>query len=234
MNAAKLPIRSGRLIETPEGIILSMPLADPITRAIAFLIDFVIRGLLLLGLAVLLLRLGELGKGLLLLAAFILWWGYFIFFELLLDGSSPGKAAMKIRVVSDDFTSINFSTSLIRNLLRVADLFPGLYGVGLLSVLFFDDNKRLGDIAAKTVVINTQNPVLREITLKQSALSPHVHFTRAEQKHLIEFARFCEVGSAQRAKEIAQPLAKGLGIADSDKLVMRLRRYAKWFAGEDS
>lgn len=227
-----LPAQPNRMIETPEGIVLAMPLADPISRAVAFLIDLLLRGLLLFGLAMLLFAFGEVGKGIFFILCFILWWGYYVIAEMLMDGSSPGKRFMHLRVVNDDFTSINFSTSLIRNLLRVADLFPGLYGMAMLSMLFSRANKRLGDIAAKTVVISTRSAYFREITLQESALLPNTTFTQAEQNNIIEFARFCEVGSPDRAKEIAGYLSKSLHEPNAEKLVIQLRRYAKWFLGE--
>lgn len=230
MNSIKIqPAQSNRLIETPEGIILSMPLADPISRTVAFLIDLLLRGLLLFAIALLLSFLERLGVGIFYVFLFILWWGYYVIAETLMDGSSPGKKFMHLRVVNDDFTSISLPTSIIRNLLRVADFFPGLYGMAIISMLFSSSNKRLGDIAAQTVVISTRPEHFRQITLQEPALLPSVPFTQEEQHNIIEFARFCEVGSPDRTKEMAQHLSNSLHENNIDKLVIQLRRYAKWF-----
>ncbi|PID66142.1 MAG: hypothetical protein CR975_04435 [Gammaproteobacteria bacterium] len=230
MKSAKpLPANPNRQVETPEGIILSMPLADPIARACAFAIDFLVRISLLILISLPLAGLGQTGTGIWFICLFVLWWGYYVITEMLMDGSSPGKKAMHLRVVNEDFTSINFSTSLIRNLLRVADAFPGFYGMAILTVLFSPGNKRLGDIAAKTVVVSTRPKKYREIALQAPALIPNMTFTQTEQRNIIEFARFCELGSTDRAKEIASHLAKPLNEENSDQLVVLLRRYAKWF-----
>lgn len=225
------PATSDRTVETPEGIILSIPLADPVARMVAFFIDFLLRLGLGFGFAMILGRLGDFGSGILLVIWFIIWWGYYIVCELLMDGSSPGKAAMKIRVVQDDYTSVNFTSSLIRNLLRVADLMPGFYGLGVVTILFNNNNKRLGDIAAKTIVISTKKQHFRAISLLESALPPTLAFTRAEQLNIIDFARFYEVSSHERAAEIAQPLRETFDENHVDDVVLRLRRYAKWFLG---
>lgn len=225
--------QSERQIETPEGIRISMPLADPVTRGVAFLIDLSIRGLILWLLSLLLSFMGQFGLGVFLVLWFVTWWGYHILAELFMVGGSPGKAIMQIRVVNDDFSSINFSTSLIRNLLRVADFFPGLYGTAIISILFNKSNKRLGDLAAKTVVVSTRKPQPQEVKLRADALPPEITFTRAEQRNIIEFAQFCEKGSRERAREIAQHLEQVLTEVNSDKLVLRLCQYAKWFLGAD-
>lgn len=219
-------------IETPEGIELVMPLADPVARAYAFAIDFAIRLAVMWVAAMLLGMLGQVGTGIILIVIFFLMWGYFVLFEMLWDGSSPGKRIMKLRVVNDDFTPVNFSSSLIRNLLRTADIMPGCYGFAISTMLFNRDNKRLGDIAAKTVVISIERPKYRRIDVGETALPPDVILTQREQRRIIDFARFYEVNSNERANEIAYHLSETLDEPDVNKLVTRLRRYAKWFLGE--
>lgn len=219
-------------IETPEGIELVMPLADPVTRGYAFAIDFVLRlGLIWIS-AIALSTVGGAGVGLFLVLLFVTWWGYYVIFEMWWDGSSPGKRAMKLRVVNDDFTPINFSASLIRNLLRTADLMPGCYGLAAVTMLCNGNNKRLGDIAAKTVVVSLQRPHYRQISVTETALPPDVVFTQKEQRRIVDFARFYEVNSTERANEIAYHLSEALNEPNVNQLTTRLRRYAKWFLGE--
>lgn len=219
-------------IETPEGIELVMPLANPLARGYAFAIDFAIRVIIITVLAVGLGGLGEVGEGVLLVLIFFITWGYFVIFELLWDGASPGKRLLKLRVVNDDFTPINFSASLIRNLLRTADVIPGFYGLATLTLLSNRDNKRLGDIAARTIVVSTERPTFRTIAVDETALPSDVVFTQNEQRSIIDFARFYEVNSNARANEIAGHLSNALDEPDINQLTTRLRRYAKWFLGE--
>lgn len=89
----------------------------------------------------------------LLVGLFLVLFGYFLFFELVWNGQTPGKRALGLRVVKDLGAGIGFTDSLVRNLVRVADLLPGLYGVGGVAVLLSARNKRLGDHAAGTIVI---------------------------------------------------------------------------------
>jgi hypothetical protein len=79
--------------------------------------------------------------------------GYFIFFELLMRGQTPGKKAMRIRVIRDDGTPVTASDVLVRNILRVVDFLPFAYALG--AVVMFPNPlcKRLGDLAAGTIVV---------------------------------------------------------------------------------
>jgi uncharacterized RDD family membrane protein YckC len=79
--------------------------------------------------------------------------GYFIFFELLMRGQTPGKRSMKIRVVRDDGTPVGGNEVLIRNLLRIVDFLPACYALGVLVMFPSPLAKRLGDIAAGTIVV---------------------------------------------------------------------------------
>lgn len=93
-----------------------------------------------------------------LLLQFAIETGYFIFWEMVLNGRSPGKAAVGLRVVSDDGRALSFQQSLARNLLRVVDMLPNSYLVGFAAMLFSRDGKRLGDLAAGTIVIRLDRP----------------------------------------------------------------------------
>jgi len=87
--------------------------------------------------------------------AFVVYWGYFLLFELYRNGQTPGKKRMKIRVVREEGQSAGFPAILIRNLLRVVDGI-GVYSVAGLSMFFSRKVQRLGDMAAGTVVISEQ------------------------------------------------------------------------------
>src|SRR5207244_1814355 len=81
-------------------------------------------------------------------------WGYFLLFEALNGGRTPGKRLMGIRVVMDTGHPLTFTAAAVRNLVRIVDMQPLFtYQVGLAFVLFHAQNKRLGDIVAGTVVV---------------------------------------------------------------------------------
>src|SRR5215204_469811 len=87
----------------------------------------------------------------------LLFAGYFIFFEWLWDGQTPGKRLLKLRVIRDDGRPITLWEAIARNLLRVFDATPGfllpIYSVGLIVIFLSNRDQRVGDIFAGTVVI---------------------------------------------------------------------------------
>jgi len=144
---------TARAVETPEGVTIDLRVAGPVPRALAFAIDFGIRALVYLGLAVGLATLGRFGTGVLLIAFFGLEWFYPVLFEVYGQGATPGKRMLGLRVVHDDGVPVGWSGAMIRNLLRAVDFLPFFYGCGLVSMLLTRDFKRLGDLAARTVVV---------------------------------------------------------------------------------
>ena len=154
-------------IETPEQVELQFPVAGIGSRFVALLLDHLVQfgGLLLIVLLVLLVlaatgERGELsGGGKWFLAAigfalFLLYWGYFALFEAFWHGQTPGKRVMKLRVIKDAGRQITLFESLTRNLLRTVDYLPSLYLTGVITMLCNKRNKRLGDLAAGTIVVH--------------------------------------------------------------------------------
>jgi len=156
-------------IETPESVSVSYPLAGLGSRGLAAIIDAaILAGLLLaealaVGTAVLLgarivgenvaLSLIAWALALAVVLMFVTYWGYYIFGEVVRNGRTPGKRALKIRVVRDDGGRIGVLDSVVRNVVRIVDIMPGTYGVGVLAVTFSSRSQRLGDMAAGTVVV---------------------------------------------------------------------------------
>ncbi len=88
------------------------------------------------------------------IASFLIFFGYFIFFETVWSGQTPGKRWLKLRVIQEDGRPINFFAALARNLIRFADMIvPPFYSVGIVSVFASARAKRLGDYVANTVVV---------------------------------------------------------------------------------
>src|SRR5256885_1647204 len=148
-------------IETPEHLVLELELAGVGSRIAAAACDAVLLGVLYLGLVMGLVALSTRRESpgpwstfvavLTVLALFCLFWCYFLLFEALNHGRTPGKRLMGIRVVMDTGHPITFAAAAVRNLIRIVDGLPfGL--VGLAFMLFHPQNKRLGDIVAGTVV----------------------------------------------------------------------------------
>ena len=196
------------LIETPEGALLPMELAGIVVRAWAYLIDWGLRLLLVSVVAGLLSLGGHLGRGFMLIAYFLMEWFYPVIFEVWRGGATPGKKAMGLVVVNDDGTPVGFSTSLLRNLLMAADFLPMFYAAGIVSSLSHPQFKRLGDMAAGTVVIHLPKanpPPLLDATQGYLPLPPGLSV--AEQRALVDFAERSPLLSPDRRAELAQQLA---------------------------
>ena len=146
-------------VETPEHVVLDLEIAGVGSRALAAILDMIILTGSFLGvmtaLAILAgygLTVGRLGGAILLLGGFAAWTGYFIFFEGLRQGQTPGKRAVGIRVVMDTGYAVTLSAAVARNLLRTADFLPPPYLIGAVLVALHPRAKRLGDMVAGTVV----------------------------------------------------------------------------------
>jgi uncharacterized RDD family membrane protein YckC len=84
---------------------------------------------------------------------FLIFFGYFILFEALRNGRTPGKQMLGLRVVRDGGYPIDFGAAAIRNLIRVAEFTFGFYAVSAVATILSAQNKRLGDMAAGTIVV---------------------------------------------------------------------------------
>jgi uncharacterized RDD family membrane protein YckC len=85
-------------------------------------------------------------------------WSYFVVLEMLTGGRSLGKLVAGLRVVRDGGLPISFRDSAVRNLLRIVDYLPTGYLVGLTSIVVSPEGKRLGDLAAGTLVVRLDRP----------------------------------------------------------------------------
>lgn len=106
--------------------------------------------------------------GLLGLLAFAFFWGYYVFFEILWNGQSPGKRLIRLRVIRQDGTPAGVSEAIIRNLIRFIDFLPATYGVGVITMFIDRQSRRLGDLAAGTLVVYDQG----EVTLDSLQAAP--------------------------------------------------------------
>ncbi len=156
---------------TPESVELEFTLAGIGNRALALLIDYHVLAVILVVFLILwgivsvqLTNVVEkiFGEALVIwlvaitiIISFMLYVGYFVFFETLWQGQTPGKRLAKIRVVCDDGRPIGLQQTTLRALLRPFDEF--LF-IGSLLIIFTKSEKRLGDLVAGTIVIQAQTP----------------------------------------------------------------------------
>lgn len=241
-------------ISTPDHVSLEFELAGPGSRFSAYAIDFLFNILLVVlivvavyaGGAVVALRsfLGAAkSSGLsaswilafVILLIFLINWGYYVFFEGLGRGSTPGKKRMGIRVVRQDGLPIGLREAALRNLVRAADMLPPpTYLLGGLVMYFDSQGRRLGDMVAGTFVVVEkfdlaaqgvsgaawakrveQGRSRQALTLARGTVSP-------QQLTLIEqfLARSHELSQDRRAQlawQIAEPLLPLLG-EDRDRI----------------
>lgn len=224
---ARLVATRGKLdttlsIETPERVVFSHQLAGPAVRSAAYALDLLIRGAFLffvvIGLSIGSIATGRFSgveTGLVLLLFFSLEWGYFVVFDLLLAGRSPGKRLLGLHVIHDSGRPITASESVLRNLLRAADILPLFYAVGLTTMCFDRTFRRLGDLVAGTVVV--REPRLRlgkqKVHLPRAdvpGLPPRPRLTREELAALALFERRAGRLGQSRAEELAEILAPKL------------------------
>jgi uncharacterized RDD family membrane protein YckC len=241
------------IIETPENVNLHRRLAGIGSRLLAGLLDtLLIAGLYAILLILLIAaNLDPLGVrpdladtvsmvlfAVLILLAFCIYWGYFILFETWLNGQTPGKRSLKIRVVQQEGAAVTMSAIVIRNLLRAVDLI-GFYAVAGVSMFVTKKVQRLGDLAAGTVVISEEiqdyaarsdkkHRLLKEATL------PTVHLASAglkpEEYRLLQ--NYClrrqELSVEARRRvlpELVQPVLDRTGTALPDRSLSALEQY---------
>ncbi|MFJ4142272.1 RDD family protein [Pseudomonas sp. NPDC089734] len=230
-NAAPCaPLDTRIRIETPEGIDLVMRPAGLISRALAFGIDLIIRTLLVGALIMFFKLFDKLGTGLATLAMFLVTWWYMVLFEVLNQGCTPGKRIMGLRVIQDDGTPIGWASSLIRNLLRVVDMLPFGYAVGAIGCLSHPLFKRLGDLAAGTLVIYRDVPVQRPVIPPAEPLIAPFVLNLDEQRAVLGLAERQSTLSTARTQELATILAEPLHVSP-DKAVAHINGIARGLLG---
>jgi uncharacterized RDD family membrane protein YckC len=155
------------IIETPERVPLHFALASLGNRFIACAIDHGLQIATLIGMVILFILISDVSDvgnrltnapkwvlAMLIILVFILMSGYFVFFEWIWNGQTPGKRWLKLRVIREDGRPISFFEAMVRNLLRNFDIMPSpFYSIGLISVFATERDQRVGDLVAGTVVV---------------------------------------------------------------------------------
>lgn len=155
-------------VETPESIVFSYELAGLGSRFLAVAVDLTIQILLIIGIFWGLAAVGSsephagaredtlttsMVAAIITGIVFAIVFAYYVLFEALWNGQTPGKKAIGIRVLRDGGYPIDFTSALVRNLIRVGEMALGFYALSAVATLLSPENKRLGDYAAGTIVV---------------------------------------------------------------------------------
>ena len=167
------------VIETPERVPLHFALASIGNRFIACAIDHVIQGVsigLIALTAVILMSFPSVERAissapkwvlaLMIIMLFVIFAGYFAFFEWAWSGQTPGKRWLKLRVLREDGRPITFWEAVVRNLLRTFDMMPApFYSIGLISVFSSTRDQRVGDLRGQSAQLVSGDPAQAKVML---------------------------------------------------------------------
>jgi uncharacterized RDD family membrane protein YckC len=219
---------TARFVDTPEGCRLGLRVAGPVSRARAWLIDFLIRAAIYMLAAQVLGLLGKFGAGIMFMLVFGLEWLYPTLFEAYRHGATPGKRMCKLAVLHEDGTPIGLAASFLRNTLRAVDFLPVFYGVGIIAMFLTRDYQRLGDLAAGTVVVYVDEPPAPTPDAVNDNEAPPIPLSIAEQRAVIEFTLRAGRLTPERAAELARlaaPLTEGMPADAARARLMRIGRF---------
>ena len=203
---------------TPENIAFEYRLAGPFRRLPAFVLDFCAGSLLLIGLWIVLsmtvaVASFNLAMALFILLFFVIWWFYGVLFETFLNGQTPGKYMLGLRVLTDTGEPINGMQATLRNLLRAADLFLPL--VALVVMSLNRKYQRLGDLVAGTIVVVEERQWLTGVAQLEDPrsiqlaayLPPNFVVTRSLARTLATYVERRRFFTPPRRREVARHLA---------------------------
>jgi uncharacterized RDD family membrane protein YckC len=175
------------------------------------------------------------------LLTFIIFVGYFLFFEARWNGQTPGKRVTGTRVMKDAGFPIDLRATVIRNLVRLIDLLPGIYALGVTSAFFSVEYKRLGDFAAGTVVIRERPraaPLLEPSPAPDAAPAPAgaPGLPRADEIHAIQHfldrrATLTPEARAAYARRLALAFGRLLGYP-LDQVAAGPEAFLQWLVDE--
>jgi uncharacterized RDD family membrane protein YckC len=219
------------ITETPEGIALPLRPAGMMARSFAYLIDALLRVAILIAAASVLGAMSRFGSGLFMILTFGLEWLYPVVFELMPAAATPGKRAMGLRVVMDSGLPITPAAALVRNLLRAADFLPVGYALGLLMLLVRPDFKRLGDLAAGTLVVHATSAHLDGPLPSAEPAPPARPLSTREQAAIVAWAGRATRLTPERLDELAALAGPVTVQAVGGSPTARLARVAQWLVG---
>jgi uncharacterized RDD family membrane protein YckC len=218
--------------ETPEGIVLELRPAGLTARCYAFLLDTLIKLVVLYAFSIGAALAGGVGTAFMLVLLFALEWLYPVIFELTW-GATPGKRSLRLKVVMDNGLPVTPAASFTRNLLRAADFLPAFYGFGVVSMLLRRDFKRLGDLAAATLVVYQPQPAAKIAPSDIPPLAPAIAVPPRDQAAVIALAARVPRLTSERLDELAALAARVSGDEGQSgpQVTRRVLGVAQWFLG---
>lgn len=220
--------------ETPEGIVLELSPAGVGVRFYAFALDWAIRLAIIYGAAIAAELMAGIGVAFMLVLVFLLEWFYPVLFELTMSGATPGKKTFRLKVVMDNGLPITPAASVTRNLLRAADFLPFGYGFAIVSMLTRRDCKRLGDLAAGTLVVHEARAVSRADMDPVPPLAPIVPLKPEDEAAIVALAARANRLTRARLDELAALAAPITGDAgrSGPEVTRRVLGVAQWVMGQ--
>jgi len=174
--------------------------------------------------------LGTAGLGLALIITFLTYWLYGVGFEVLNNGVTPGKKSQKLRVVHNDGTPIRLPASLVRNFLLTVDFLPVLYTAGIVSLLVTKPFRRIGDLAAGTMVVYEATASDDNTILTAAVKPPPFVLLQEEQTAFVDYLERAPQLNEARADELALILAEVLETSP-DNARQEIEQMAAGFKG---
>jgi len=220
--------------ETPEGILLELRPAGLCARFCAFVLDWLIRLVVIYGVAIVTALMGGLGAAFLLIFFFALEWFYPVIFELGRTGTTPGKKIVGLKVVMDNGLPVTPAASFTRNLFRVADFLPFAFGLAIVNMLLRADCKRLGDVAAATLVVHEPRKAPKVRLHNVAAVAPAKALSPRDQAALVALAARAPTLTVERIDELAAlaaPVAGAEAGLVGPNLTRRVLGVAQWLLG---
>lgn len=212
------PLDATIYVVTPENIAFEYRLAGPFRRLPAFLLDLCIGTAIFIGLTIVIsftvsIASPYLAFALMFLLFFLVWWFYGVLFETFMNGQTPGKHVMGLRVLADTGQPINGMQATLRNLLRAADLLLPLFG--LLVMALNRKYQRLGDLVAGTIVVVEERQWLTGVARLEDPraiqlaafLPPNFVVSRSLAKSLATYVERRRFFTPPRRREVARHLA---------------------------
>ena len=219
--------------ETPEGILLELRPAGLVPRFYAFALDWLIRIAVMWAAAIVAGIMGAIGFAFWLILLFALEWLYPIVFELTPSGATPGKRTFHLKVILDNGLPVTPAAAVTRNLLRAADFLPFAFGLALVSMLVRSDSKRLGDIAAGTLVVHEPRASRKTAIPEIDPIVPARPLAPEDQAALVALAARSPRLTPERLDELAAmaaPVSGDTGHA-GPAVTRRVLGVARWVLG---
>jgi uncharacterized RDD family membrane protein YckC len=159
-------------LRTPENVVFVFELGGLASRLLAWLVDMtiIVALILVIGIAcsVAGVALGQLALAIMFVLAFAVQWFYFVVLEWRMGGRTLGKRLLGLRVIDARGVSVSFFQAAVRNLIRVVDFLPGLYFTGAVAALLDAHGRRLGDLAATTLVVRDRSTPMPSAIVPES------------------------------------------------------------------